>query len=785
MLIQHRLLLCLTLCVLLCPALVSGAEPAATGQPKFSELDLTYFEKKIRPLLHKHCYECHSNAAKTLHGSLKLDTYHGTRTGGDSGPAIVAGKPEESLLIESILYSENSYQMPPKGKLAAAEIAELTNWIRRGAPMPFESTDNAHRTGEIDYAVARQFWSFQPVAELPLPATKQTNWPHKRIDHFILSRLEHAGLRPAQPADRRTLIRRVNFDLIGLPPTPEEVEAFIHDERPDAYEQLVERLLASPHYGERWGRHWLDLARYTDTTASWLNSTAQAHLYRDWVVKAFNDDMPYDQFIVRQLATDQLEETGVTDLPALGFIGLSPTYWKELKLPPEIIKVIVADEWEERIDTVSRTFLGLTVACARCHDHKFDPISMEDYYALAGVFASTRLTEKPMIAEPLYEPVRKAKLEIERLRKEIAKLNKMKPKPAEKIKQLQADIRKLKQTPYFDTPMANVIADEALYVEQQGKTFQSGSKIIYKPQPRNLNMFIRGNPNRLGKPVPRRFIKVLSASDPQPFQKGSGRLELARAITEDAAALVARVIINRVWRGHFGRGLVTTPSNFGALGERPSHPELLDDLAARFIEQGWSIKWLHREIMLSATYRQASTYNEAQNKVDPENKWLWRMNRRRLEVEAWRDAMLAVSGKLDPTIGGPAKKLHDPKNNRRTIYTTIHRREMSKMLQIHDFPDPISHSPKRVNTTTALQGLYVLNGPLLSNQSAALAERLGTAFPSDTGKQIEQIYRLLYGREPTANELQLGRAFLADANPKTWKQYAQVLLGSNEFVYID
>ena len=766
-----------------------AADP--TARPAASATDIEYFEKKIRPLLAKRCFSCHSSKAKSVKGGLKLDSDGALFAGGDSGPAVVAGDPEQSLLIQSIRYDKDAnFQMPPKGRLPAEEIAELTAWVKRGAPFPPDTNPAPQKDGGIDFAAARKFWSFRPAEEQALPQTKAVNWPQQRLDHFILAAMEQKGLVPSAEADRATLLRRLSFDLVGLPPTPEEVAAFVNDTSANAYEKQVERLLRDPHFGERWARVWLDLARYTDTTASWLYSTGQAHLYRDWIVQAMNEDMPYDDFVHSQLATDLMLETGPEDTPALGFLGLSPNYWKELQLPTEIIKVIVADEWEEQIDAVSRTFLGLTVACARCHDHKFDPITTHDYYALAGVFASCRISERPVISETLYEPVKKAREEVAKLEKQIAELKKKKPEPAEEIATLTAKIAELKKsTPHYDSPMAPALTEESLYVERKGKTAQEGTKLVYKPGAQNLNLFIRGNPNRPGEIVPRRFLQVLSSETPQPFQNGSGRLELAQAITGEASSLAARVMVNRIWLAHFGRGLVTTPSNFGQSGERPLNPELLDDLAARFIDNGWSLKQLHREIVLSATYRQSSRLDDSKSKIDPDNRWLSRMNRRRLVVESWRDAMLSTSGELDPAIGGPSVSLTDAKNFRRTIYCTIHRREMSTTLLTHDFPDPTAHSPQRLSTTTALQGLYALNGPLLLDRAEALSKRLAADVPEGDTERIQFAYRLLFSREVTPLETEIGLAFFGETTgadrTTAWTQYAHVLLASNEFLYID
>lgn len=756
--------------------------------------DVEFFERKIRPLLIEHCYSCHSAEATSVHGGLRLDSAAGLHHGGDSGPAIDMKNPENSLLLDVIRYG-GEIQMPPKGMLAEAEVAAFSSWVRRGAPFP-GSGDQPDRTdGAIDFATGRQFWSFQPVQRHPLPPVQNESWPQTRIDWFVLAAMERAGLEPSPVADRPTLLRRLSFDLTGLPPTPAEVREFVSDSSRDAYERQVERLLDSPHYGEKWARFWLDMARYTDRTADWLYPTGQAHLYRDWVVRAFNDDMPFDEFIHRQLATDLMPQTGPDDLPALGLISLSPTYWKELKLPCEIINTIVADEWEERVDAVSRTFLGLTVACARCHDHKFDPISSEDYYALAGVFASCRQVERPLIPEAEYEPVREAKAETARLEAKIAALKKKKPLPQGKIDELKNRILEVKSsTPLYDTPMANAISEESLHVVRAGRTAQDGTRLDYRPEPRDLPLFIRGNPNRPGPVVRRRFLRVLSGHpgtqlDPRPFEHGSGRLELAQAITTDAAALTARVIVNRIWMAHFGRGIVTTPSNFGDQGSRPTHAELLDDLSARFLDGGWSVKQLHREILLSAAWQQSSADRESGTLKDPDNQWLSRMNRRRLDFEFWRDAMLAAAGTLDRRMGGPASEVDDKNNRRRTIYATVHRRDMSTTLRIHDFPDPTQHSPARTSTITPLQGLYALNGPLLTHQSDAISERLNRECGASDHARIERAYWLLYSRAPTQREMQLGRSFLSDVDEQeadtAWKQYVHVLLASNELLYIE
>ncbi|MCA9136434.1 MAG: DUF1549 domain-containing protein [Planctomycetales bacterium] len=756
-------------------------------EARSSTADEAYFESKIRPLLVEHCYQCHAATAKTIHGGLRLDSADAIQQGGDSGPVLVAHEPEQSLLIKTVRY-DGDIQMPPDGKLGDIEIGHLIQWVRRGAVIPSSTVSTDLPVGRIDIDEGRKFWSFQQVHRQPLPTVTKSDWPQTRTDTFILAAMERNGLTPSPPTDRSTLIRRLSFDLTGLPPSPEQVRRFVADDSPDAVGRLVDQLLDSPQYGEKWGRWWLDMARYTDRTASWLYQSSNAHLYRDWVVDAFNRDMPYDDFVRRQLATDLMAETGPEDLPALGFLSLSPTYWKELKLPCEIIKVIVADEWEERVDAVSRTFMGLTVACARCHDHKFDPISSEDYYALAGIFASCRQVERPTISDEQYAPVRAAKQAIEKLESEIAKLKEQKPVSQENIDKLNDEIALVKSsTPYFDTPMANALAEESMFVVRAGKTPEEGTKLEYRQTPRDLPAFIRGNPNRPGPIVPRRFLKVLSDSESQ-YQNGSGRLELADSITSDAASLTARVLVNRIWLAHFGKGIVDTPSNFGTQGDRPTHPELLDDLAANFIANGWSIKKLHREILLSATWQQSSSTAPHQQTIDPNNRWLSRMNPRQLTFEEWRDAILVGSDDLVCSLGGPSEDLDADDNHRRTLYATVHRRDMSPTMMIHDFPDPTQHSPKRYSTITALQGLYALNGPLLLKQSQVLGDRIRAAV-RDAPSQIENTYWMLFSRPPSQSELQIGLDFLSSGDPAEQparlQQYLHVLLASNELMFVD
>lgn len=817
---QAQRLLLLSCSVWIASATLRAAEPDQTG--------LDFFEKKIRPVLVGKCYECHSEAAKgagKLKGGLLLDSREGLHVGGDTGPALTPGKIEDSLLIDAIRFGEDTYQMPPDGKLPAVVIADFEKWVAMGAPDPRDTAATSTPEQAIDWDKARQHWSLQPPTRHDPPAVKDASWPSTTIDSFILARIEAAGSKPAGEADRRTLLRRVCFDLTGLPPTIEQQQQFLVDESPEAYHKLIDRLLDSPHYGERWGRHWLDVARYSEDNTNmgpFNGPYAHAWRYRDWVVRAINEDIPHDQFIIRQLATDFLPETGPEDHAALGFQGLAPSYHKEVALAQVALENRYADEWEDRVDGIGRGLLGLTLACARCHDHKYDPVTVEDYYALAGVFASCRQTTRPIISDEEVaktQPARDRVAELENelvepdkklkeLTKEVADLEKKSkgedgasasdrlPTAKQELeaatKQVagtKAEIEALKKTPGFEVPVADSLTEEQVRVEEITK---ERMKIVYYPdKPRDLNILIRGDAGRLGPLVKRRFLQILSPGEPAEFTNGSGRLELALAIANRNNPLTARVAVNRVWMHHFGTGLVDTPSNFGVTGSKPSHPELLDDLAVRFMENGWSIKWLHREIMLSSTYQQSATPAEPTT-LDPGNRLLSHFNRRRLGAEAFRDSVLAVSGKLDDSLGGPSGDADDATFSRRTIYASISRHKLSDTLQAFDFPDPAIHCEKRANTTTPLQQMFVLNSPFVRGQANALAERVQRDGGETLDERATHLHQLLYARLPLEAELQIARDFFAEvasadeqATTARWQRYTHALLSSNEFLYVD
>ena len=579
---------------------------------------------------------------------------------------------------------------------------------------------------QIDWAMAREWWAFQSPTKAELPQINQAAWPSRRIDHFVLAKLEAKKLSPSPAATKHTLARRLYLDLTGLPPTPEKMRAFLGDETDGAYEMLVEKLMQRIAYGERLASMWLNKARYAEDQAHQVGGNTaffypNAFKYRKWVIDAFNNDLPYDDFIRKQLAADLEKDKSVTDLPALGFIGLGHKFYNRNRL------TVKAEEWSEQVDTLTRAFLGLTVACAQCHDHKYDPVTQKDYYALAGVFASTDLVDR-------MEDGSEIKKDSEAHKKRIGIIH-----------------------------------------------------IVRDTKPKDLHVFLRGNTETKGDLVKRRFLKVLAQNEPKSFTQGSGRLELAEAIADPNNPLTARVIVNRVWLIFFGRGLVATPSNFGQLGSLPSHSELLDDLAVRFMENNWSIKWLVRELVLSSTYQQNSQIISRNELIDPANIYLWRMNRRRLSVEQWRDSILAASNNLDRR-GGESLELTDAKNVRRTIYGRVSRKKLSDILIQFDYPDANVHSAKRSDTTTAIQKLFIINSSFMVEQAKGLAKRITDDSSATDLTHIQSTYALLYNRQPTREETDLGLAFLrlpAEGKLTRWEQYSHALLAANEMMFVD
>ncbi|MDX1926116.1 MAG: DUF1553 domain-containing protein [Pirellulaceae bacterium] len=1050
------------------------AQSTAAQEPTETAQQLEFFEAKIRPVLVQHCYECHSSDSKSIKGGLLLDTRAATRKGGDSGPAVVANNVADSLLISALKHE--SLEMPPKGKLPDEVIADFVAWVETGAADP--RVGESVTAKKIDFAEARTFWSFKPIVAPEIPKVQQTNWPRNDIDYFVLAKLEQLGLHPVAQAGKAELIRRATFDLIGLPPTLDEVREFVQDESKNAFEKVVDRLLASQHYGERWGRYWLDVARYSEDQAHTFSVTpnSNGYRYRDWVVSAFNSDMSYKQFVKMQIAGDFLDvdpNRPYDNLIALGYFGLGAQYYKN----SDAAKA-AADELDDRVDTLTRGFLGLTVSCARCHDHKFDPIPTQDYYSLAGVFNSSKLHNAPLckpddvkaynagqqkikttedavksflasekstsaesrvgeisqtmlavwkyqVAAESDQPIsvsdlaKQADLNEFLLRRwldfldmkqkgKVAELDswfamdRKKTVPLDDVTRIAMEFQQTVQallndrnamstsnlvavkpdeplkpgSPRFVTPLVTknrptaqidvdisnatqlflVVSeggngnscDHSDWLEPrlvgtagelkltdlkwksidgfsgaqinrnyEGKRIRVGGKkysyaigthapsmIVYdlpagydhfkatggldnsgsdqgdcgeqasiqfsvytempveppvedsvegpaiigeelltkifgkdgplsvrdedlenflteekteqlarlraeveeakKAAPAmypiahayteanvaDMKVYVRGNPANQREVAPRRFLTILAGQDQPLFRDGSGRRELAEAIASDENPLTARVMVNRIWQHHFGRGIVGTPSNFGKQGEAPTHPELLDYLSSRFMKSAWSIKSLHREIMLSSTYQLSTAFDEANANIDGDNRYLWKMSRRRLDVEAWRDALLHVSGNLDPALGGPSTNLADTSNYRRTIYAMVSRHELDSLLRLFDFPDANITSEKRSETTVPQQQLFVLNSPFMLDQAKAFSARVHAEAGPNEEARIQHAFQLAYGRSASDVELKLGLAYLgsnADEQTKLtrWELYAQVLLSGNEFMYLD
>jgi hypothetical protein len=863
--------------------------PSLGAQPVNTE----FFEKEIRPILANKCYGCHSSKLKAPMGGLILDTRSGMRKGGAGGMILVPGDPKASRLMAALSYTDAELRMPPTGKLTDREIAAFAQWIQAGAPDPREDAPAGAPTPAtsalkgMDLETGRKWWSFQPVREIPTPKVKDGAWTRQKIDSFVLAKLEGANLKPSSAADSATLIRRAYLDLTGLKPTYEEVDTFRQDRAPDAYERLVDRLLASPAYGERWGRYWLDVARYAEdnpTSEATNPPYPFAWRYRDWVIDAVSHDMPYDRFVKLQLAADQIPGVTRPDLRALGYLGTGPVYHKDARLSKDVIETLFTDDWDERVDAVSRGLLGLTVGCARCHDHKFDPIPTRDYYGLAGVFASTVQAPRPLndidpetekrfmaAAQQMFflnyasnlmrgEPGTKPEESFQKADKYKAEcesilagweplkdshpemytyLSRMVPRPRppappagqaavppgtqaapapQAAAPPPAQPRGRRGGGGSTEPFTNSVFDAGLWVDGSDPDLTT---LDTKPGvSRDLHILPHGNVATPGDVAPRHFLAVLAKGDPA-FHQGSGRLELADRIFGDAAPLAARVIVNRVWGWHFGKPLVATPSDFGTQGEKPTHPELLDDLAARFMANGWSLKWLHREIMLSATYRQSSKPREDGMQADATNHLLWRMNPRRLDVEAYRDSILEASGTLDRTAGGPSLDLDLDTSLRRTVYGRVSRSNLNTLLRLYDFPSANLTSPERELTTTPLQQLFVMNSPFIQAQAEALVKLVENmppdgrsmpliplvAGPVPTGpgqpepvptkavgaietpagaktagatNAVRAMYRRVLARDPNPRELDLAMSYLASA---TLQQYAQALLSSNEVIF--
>jgi cytochrome c553 len=915
----------------LIPACLAMMSAAANAQTTLNAASPDFFETKIRPVLSANCYACHTNSQL---GGLRLDSLESMLKGGKRGAAVVPGDPDNSLIIKALHQTNPDLKMPPTGKLKDAEIADLAAWIKAGAiwPKTLQPVTSSGADGKyVISAQSRKFWSIQPLKDVPAPAVKDPRWSKTEIDRFVYAKLEKEGLKPVRPASKRDLIRRATFDLTGLPPTPEEIDAFEKDSSPNAFAKVVDRLLASPHYGERWGRVWLDVARYGEDDYRSLdpmrrgnNPYPNAYVYRDWVIQAMNDDLPYDQFVKAQIAGDQVDpKQRYKMLPATGFLGLGPWYYDNGS-----VEVTRADERHDRVDVVTRGFLGLTVACARCHDHKYDPIPTTDYYSLAGIFYNTTYEEYPRVPKSILDEYTKVEDQIDQKQKilnemqsnlgaqlskslafqtanylqgvwevtgsqkkersavvESRKLDyelldrwiKYMEKTTDKYHQKdawqammkknggnQAEAKKLAEKFQDDVVSImltradldaenKVIADKEMPgtkpkkrtnkpsnfvtnddfcpgcglrlkampeqdsnfwteifqrelkdaedpaammaaggrqgnpgvllfrgwglesrigaseqvqlnaiksdIEASRKKLEPGYPYLHgvkdSEKPVNIPVAIRGNPFNLGQEVPRHFLSLLSTGDPKPFTQGSGRLELADAIVKEPIAM--RVIVNRIWKGHFGTGIVDSPSNFGLTGERPTNPDLLEYLASNFVKNGMSMKKLTREIMLSQVYQLSDDQDEADFAKDSGNRFYWRANRKRMEAEQVRDAVLMVAGNLDTSLGGPSEEL-TPGFLRRTVYGKVSRYKLDEYLQLFDFPSPNISAEKRFTTTVPLQRLFLMNSDFMQIESEELAKRV--ASEPDNRSRIRKAYLIVYGRTPTEEEIKLGLDYL-------------------------
>lgn len=794
-------------------------QAALSEDPPAAEFEqAAFFESQVRPVLVDRCFNCHG--PNKQESGLRLDTRGAALAGGDSGPVIVPGNPEESQLV-SVIRHTGEVKMPPTLKLPDAEIKTLIRWVELGAPWPGSGAVEV-RVGGDRFTITdedRQAWAIQPLADPEVPAVADTSWPKTDLDRFILARLEEAGRRPAPLADKRTLIRRTTFDLTGLPPSPEEVATFLADDSPAAIASLVDRLLESQQYGERWGRHWLDVVRYADTAGETADyPVREAYRYRNWVVQALARDMPYDQFLRAQIAGDLLaqNETGSRYeelVTATGFVAVSRRFGFDSENYHHLTI-------QDTLDTLGQAVLGLTIGCARCHDHKYDPISMNDYYALYGIFDSTRYAfpgseQKqrpygflPAVPPPQAESLKKAwEEEGADLDRQLASLTEQQKRLEEQLQsataegQPQADLKQ-----QLDQVQSQVKELASRRTQHQARGPYPLIFGVAEGEPHDAPVHKRGDHKRLGETVPRRYLEILGGqpvSDP-----GSGRFELAQRLTDPRNPLTPRVIVNRIWKWHFGEGLVRTPNDFGRRGQPPTHPELLDFLATRFLEDGWSLKQMHRRILLSSTYQTTSQVDAATLESDPQNRLLGHFPRRRLEAESIRDALLFVSGNLDLTMGQehpfPSVETwgftqHSPfravyETNRRSIYLMVQRQHSHPFLSLFDGADPNASTGQRVTTTVPTQALFMLNSPFFHQQADSFAKRV-IAQPDDE-RRVDRAFELALSRPPSPEERQAALGFVRDyqarlgsaaesGNHQAWAAYSRVLLASNEFLFVE
>jgi hypothetical protein len=821
--------------------LVASAIVSLVAAETPSTADVAFFESKIRPVLVKHCYECHSAESGKSKGGLLLDTREGIRAGGDRGPAVVPGDSAKSFLLTAVAHTDPDLLMPPKkAQLPKAVIADVERWIKMGAPDPREATGKVVEKPPVDLESGRKFWAYRKPVRSPLPTTKNPNWAKRDLDHFILGKLEAGGFEPSPDAEPVTLLRRLHFDLVGLPPENAVAIDYLKLVRADgsdaALAREVDTLLKSERFGERWGRHWMDVARFAESNGRESNLTyPHAWRYRDYIIEAFNLDQPFDRLIIEQIAGDLLpardDDERAQLLTATGFLAFGAKGLNEMN-PVQF----AADVVDEQIDTVTRAIMASSVACARCHDHKFDPFHMTDYYALAGIFKSTktfygtwidsennnggdliRLPDLPGQLIPNKSiPEKRAK----ELKEQLAKLNQEEKERNETAKKARAEGKDLGDEAYEMLRNAiriywtrGGVEGKLKTVDDQGRALPLCMGVMEAKKVQDARLMERGEIAHPGKTVERAFPRVIEVTGVTPPPKEqSGRLEFARWLTSPDHPLTSRVMANRVWRHLLGTGLVRTVDNFGFTGERPSHPELLDHLALKFVEGGWSVKSLVREIVLSRTYRQASTYRPDYFQKDPDNHLLWRANKRRLDAEVIRDSMLAVSGQLDTArrkgslvaeLDGQSVSLigfnkaipADLDGTRhRSVYLPILRDRLPDALELFDFAEPSLVTGDREVTNVPVQALYLMNSPFVQGQATALAQRVRreAATPAE---QVRRAFKLCFNREPDSGEIKLAEAYFkaAPANhdgaslddQKIWTGYCQALLASAEFRNVD
>ena len=804
------------------------AELAATDDAAPIPQDqLAFFEKKIRPVLIDQCYSCHTTeTAKGPKGSLTVDTRLGLRSGGDSGPAVVPNNLKASLIVKA-MKGDGLSQMPPKNKLSDEVVADFEKWIGMGAPDP----RNGKSKGEakvIDIEKGREHWAFQPV---------KSSTSNASIDSLILAKLNEHKLTPSSPADPRTLVRRVYFDLIGLPPTPEQVEAFVSGK--ETYEQLLDRLLKSPQFGEKWGRHWLDIARYAESSGKEQNMVYPfAWRYRDYVIASFNKDKPYNEFLMEQLAGDLLPAANDTEKAektiATGFLAVGAKSHGERNRQQFLLDVA-----DEQIDTMGQAMLGLTIACARCHDHKFDPIPTKDYYAIAGIFTSTEtlfgtatgmqarqsapLATLPKDSDVPVGPMM-SKSELDAKKASLATMK------TGLDKQRQDDRKNGQTVPInqlFYIQQIGITEKQLSYYDADGTPKKMAMAAQDRTFPKDMPVHIRGEVDKLGEVVPRGFVQVASTAPAKIASRSSGRKELAEWVASEKNPLTARVMSNRIWQHLFGQGLVHSPDNFGTTGQAPTHPELLDLLASDFVKNGWSVKKLIREVMLSKTYRQASANIGANAAIDPDNNFLWRMSKRRLDAEAIRDAMFQVSGQLTmtPPNGSPVQKFEGNlqqlgrpapggfgggpgmggggissimETSRRSVYIPILRDNVPEALELFDFAEPSLVTGSRDGTSVPSQALYLMNNPQVMKLAESFSEKLAKGTKTDS-ERVNAAFQLAFGRPATATETKAATLFIekftkaemmssrkkADVERAAWAAFAQALFSAAEFRYLD